>query len=178
MNTSVREILEEHRLEAFLGAVALGVIALNHGDIRDYMAANSQLRQSVATTQAEVNEQLAQAVALESFHDLANLRYDGYCEAIFNLNSEGTYTALTPGQAVIKGDTADQFRNNPAALKSLSREHVLPAGVPVCDAYGNTALIEESEDLPVIGAIAATNDKARIEQFIVDNGGNKELSAL
>lgn len=178
MHINVKDFIEEHRLECVLAGGAAVMALLNLGDIRSYMATNTQLRQSVAAHQVELNQQLASETARQQFQEIANLRYDGYCEAVFNLNKQGVYTALTPGQPVIKGDVAEQFRKNPNALKSLGRAHVLPAGTPVCDAYGNTALIEESGELPVIGAIAATSDRVRIENFIEDNDGSKELSAL
>lgn len=153
---------------------------LNFGDIRAYMESNNQLRQSVAANQVSLNEQLAQAAAQQQLEDIANLRYDGYCEAVFNLTQDGVYTALTPGQPVIKGDFVEYFRANPESLKSIKPGHVLPAGTPVCDAYGNSSILvlEEDGDLPVIGEIASTSDLVRIENFIDDNGGSKELSAM
>ena len=178
MHTNFKDFIDEHRLECVLAGGAAVMALLNLGDIRSYMTANTQLRQSVAAHQLALNQQLASETARKQFEELANLRYDGYCEAVFNLNKEGIYTALTPGQPVIKGDVAEQFRKNPKALQSLGRSHVLPSGTPVCDAYGNTALIEDSGELPVIGAIAATSDRDRIDQFIENNGGSKELSAL
>ena len=171
-----QDFLEEHKLECFLTSAALIATLLNMGEVRSYMAANTQLRQSVAATQVEINQQLANAASREQLKDLANLRYDGYCEPVFNLNKDGVYTALTPGSPVIKGDSVEYYRQNPDAR--LAQDRVLPAGTPVCDAYGNTALIEDSEELPVIGAIASTNDSARIKNFIDVNGGRKELSAL
>ena len=175
-----KEFFEDHKLECLL-AVGAGFMALlNVGDIRSYMAANTQLRQSVAQQQARLNEQLAAKASREQFEELANLRYDGYCEAVFNLTQDGVYTALTPGQPVIKGDFVEYFRANPEALKSIKPGHVLPAGTPVCDAYGNSSelVLDEAGELPVIGEIASTSDLVRIENFITDNGGSKELSAM
>ncbi|MDV3349929.1 hypothetical protein QGP82_14585 [Leptothoe sp. LEGE 181152] len=150
--------------------------SLNFGDIRAYMAANAELRDYVASQQVELNQQLASETSRKQFEELANLRYDGYCEAIFTLDKEGIYTALTPGKPVIKGDAVAYFRENPDA--TLSRSNVLPAGTPVCDAYGNTALIQETAQIPVVGPLASTSDRVRIETFIEENGGSKELSAL
>lgn len=172
----IQGFFSEHKLECFLAGGALIATVLNAGDVRSYMAANTQLRQSVAANQVEINQQLADAASRKQLEELANLRYDGFCEPVFNLNKDGVYTALTPNLPVIKGDSVEYYRQNPSA--PFTHDRVLPAGTPVCDAYGNTALIETSEDLPVIGAIAATSDLARIENFIDANGGRKELSAL
>lgn len=172
-----KTFFEEHRLECFLGAGAVVAALLNMGDIRSYMAANTELRQSVAQHQVELNEQLAVATAQKQFEEIANLRYDGYCEAVFNLNKDGIYTALTPGLPVIKGDFVEYYRQNPGA--EFTPDRVLPQGTPVCDAYGNSSLLKMGEKgYPVIGPLASTSDLARIENFITDNGGSKELSAL
>ena len=176
---NIQEIFEDHKLECLLGAIALSAIVLNRGELQKHLTANGQLRDVVSASQIELNKQLAESTTQQSFEELANLRYDGYCEPVFNLNKDGIYTALTLGQPVIKGDEADRFKGKDNVVALLQPGHVLPEGTPVCDAYGNTSSLSMGPDgLPIVKAIASTTDPQRIHMFIQKHGGSKELSVF
>lgn len=79
---------------------------------------------------------------------IASNRYRNGCVIVVAQKAPDKFTSLTEGHPVI-----DWVRKTP-----------LPAGTIVCDANGNTAVIEKRNGKPVIGKTAFTGDRQLINQ--------------
>lgn len=173
MNINTKEFFKEHRLECSFVVIASLVLFASRGKIQEYNAQSELEREAYQAAAQQVALIEAQEMAMQQAEPIAIARYERDCELIRNLTKDNTYTALGVGLPVIKGDYVEYYRENPVVLSALPHGHVLPAGMEVCDAYGNTTRLDLSADpalngLPVAMVIATTTDKsvvnARIER--------------
>lgn len=98
---------------------------------------------SAAQMRLQASQQAAQAQA-----EIAEERYKKGCLFVVAMNSPGDYTSLSESEPVI-----DRIRKKP-----------LPKGTLVCDANGNTAILEtNAEDVPVVAELAFTGSREIID---------------
>lgn len=120
-----------------------------------------------ASLTADVERQTRIATAAEK----ANARYDRNCTGVFMFRTnEDVYAPLTEGVGVLSGDFAQRAAKLKAAGKPVpkpAKTDYLPAGMEVCDAYGNTAILEGEGKAgeALITDIASTGDQSRVKSM-------------
>ena len=150
--------LQRNPMEASAIALGVGIALLNAGGIKDSLAKQSELRSIVAANQAQVQAQQLLQEKQKGLEPIANERYQKGCEMVLSFDVIGQYKALSVGSPVIDGNVASKVRN--LSPKNLPLSAVLPAGSTVCDAYGNTAVLENNaQGFPVVLSIASTADR-------------------
>lgn len=172
---SIRDWIEKNRVEAVLGLAAGAVLLANGGNIREYMARSAATGDLIEAQQAEISRLWATEELRKEQAEIANSRYDSGCEPVFDLKTDGTFTAMVPGQAVILGQYSDYYATHDVPLREINRSHLLAAGVTVCDAYGNTGVtvIDAETGQPVVGEFASTSDRARIDALVARYKANR-----
>ena len=158
------ELLREHKAECICGAIALVVLALNAGSIQGFMESSGQLRESLKAEQQDNQRLQTEQLVSEQRREIAEERYRNHCTMIFSLNQTNHYTAITDGEPVLKGELAKLYRGKKFNIRTLPKNAFLPAGMDVCDAYGNSAKLVP--DLALNG-LAVARDLA--------NTGNQDL---
>lgn len=159
--------IAENKLEIGSAIVAACLLAANSGSIRTYMQQSAAEKQAYSATMQKIALIDAAELARKEAEPIARQRYLDGCELVFNLDDQGLYTALVKGAPVIKGDYAAFYADNPSA--EINPGHVLPAGMIVCDAYGNSAVLgysNASSSLPVALSFLTTTDKALVESVL------------
>lgn len=148
------KLIRRNPIASALTASALALMALNSPAISRSLEQNSQQRESMsqanqALQTLQVNEQHRAELAI-----VANSRYDKGCEMVYSTANPKTYTAINPDEPVLDGSSGGY----------------MPAGVTLCDAFGNTAVIvdkffpELNQTLPVVGEFASTQDKEIVKR--------------
>jgi hypothetical protein len=136
----------------------VGIALLNAGGMKDSLAKQSELRSIVAANQEQVQAQQLLQEKQKGLEPIANDRYQKGCEMVLSFDVIGQYKALSVGSPVIDGNVASKVRH--LSAKNLPLSAVLPAGSTVCDAYGNTSVLENNaQGLPVVLSIASTADR-------------------
>lgn len=165
-----RKWIEDNKLEIGSAIVAACLLAANSPNISVYMQQSAAEKQAYSATMQQIALIDAAELARKEAEPIAKQRYIDGCELVFNLDDQGLYTALVKGAPVIKGDYADLYADNPGAEINLG--HVLPAGMTVCDAYGNSAVlgyVDASASLPVALSFLTTTDKALVESALLQH---------
>jgi hypothetical protein len=132
-----------------------------------------------AAIEARLTADVQRNTDVVSATEKANARYDRNCEGIFTLDSNAqTYSPLTKDVPIATGDYAARVIKLRAAKKPIpapSLTDFIPAGMEVCDAYGNTGYMEQVKaNAPsVVTDIAKTGDQKRIESMLKRNPGYK-----
>lgn len=153
----LREIWEEHKSEVVCTIGAIAVLLFNGGNIAKTIAQTNQLRDSAQIQEADSARIMSNQLLAEQKSDIANKRYEGGCTVIFSLNQQGHYTAITEGEPILKGEFAAKYRGKNFDVRNLPKNVFLPAGMSVCDAYGNTAKLAKD---PTLNNIAVATDIA------------------
>lgn len=166
-----QDLIEDHKFELGCAAVVAVILVTQHSKISAFMATSEQQRQTYQAETAQVAAEEAKELARKQAEPMAIERYETGCELVYNLTKDNTYTALSVGIPVIKGDHADYYRDNPTPLGQIPHSHVLPAGMVVCDVYGNTSILEASTEpmdngLPVVDFISNTSDRSVVQTRI------------
>jgi hypothetical protein len=145
-------------MEAGAIALGIGIALLNSGGIKDSLAKQAQLRSLVAINQEQVQAQQILQEKQKGLEPIALERYQKGCEMVLSFDVSGQYKVLSVGSPVIDGNVAAKVKNLPVNKLPLSA--VLPAGSTVCDAYGNTSVLENNaQGFPVVQSIASTSDR-------------------
>jgi hypothetical protein len=125
----------------------------------------TQLEQSL-THDAERDQ------SIKTGMEKANDRYDRNCTGVFQFRTnENVYAPLTEGIGVLSGDyatRADRLRASKHPVPRPTKADYLPAGMEVCDAYGNTAYLEAvqgSNGVAVMTDLVPTGDQGRIKSM-------------
>jgi hypothetical protein len=134
-----------------------------------------------AAIEARLTADVQRNTDVVSATEKANARYDRNCEGIFTLDSNAqTYSPLTNHVPIGTGDYAARVINLRAAKKPIPSQQLtdfIPAGMEVCDAYGNTGYMEvvagKGNGAAVVTDIAKTGDLTRIESMLKRNPGYK-----
>jgi len=162
-----RKWIEDNKLEIGSLLLAASLLAANSGSIATYLRQSAAEKQAYSATMQQIALIDAAELARKEAEPIARQRFIDGCELVFNLDDQGLYTALVKGAPVIKGDYAAFYSDNPDA--ELNPGHVLPAGMTVCDAYGNSAVLgytDASAALPVALSFLTTTDKALVESVL------------
>ncbi|MEO0644680.1 MAG: hypothetical protein AAFZ17_00780 [Cyanobacteria bacterium J06650_10] len=165
-----RKWIEDNKLEIGSAIAAACLLAANSGSISAYMQQSAAEKQAYSATMQQIALIDAAELARKEAEPIARARYTDGCELVFNLDNQGLYTALVKGAPVIKGDYAPFYAANPSA--EINPGHVLPAGMTVCDAYGNSAVLgylDPSSTLPVALSFLTTTDKALVESVLLQH---------
>lgn len=164
MRKHLYDLLQEHKVECVCGAIAIVVLALNSSSIKGFIDSSNQLRESMKTEQQDNQRLQTEQLVSEQRREVAEERYRNNCTVIFSLNQKDYYTAITDGEPVLKGELAKLYRGKKINIRTLPKSAFLPAGMDICDVYGNTAkLVAE----PALNGLAVARDLA--------NTGNQEL---
>ena len=164
MNT-IQKYIQRNPIQSALAGAAIVVCLLNSGTIGKALEQNSRQREALgAANQAITQLQLSEQNRLK-LAEIANQRYDQGCELVINGNDRSKYTNLVPGVGVLNG--------NYQPAPGLPPTAYLPAGVVVCDAFGNTAVLKNepiqeagNQVYPVARDFASTQDRERIRKAI------------
>ena len=162
-----RKWIEDNKLEIGSAVVAACLLTANSGSIATYLSQSAAEKQAYSAMMQQIALIDAAELARKEAEPIARQRFVDGCELVFNLDDQGLYTALVKGAPVIKGDYAKFYANNPSA--EINPGHVLPAGMTVCDAYGNSAVLgytDASSSLPVALSFLTTTDKALVESVL------------
>ena len=162
-----RKWIEDNKLEIGSAIVAACLLTANSSSIGTYLSQSAAEKQAYSATMQQIALIDAAELARKEAEPIARQRFLDGCELVFNLDDQGLYTALVKGAPVIKGDYAKFYANNPSA--EINPGHVLPAGMTVCDAYGNSAVLgytDASSSLPVALSFLTTTDKALVESVL------------
>jgi len=162
-----RKWIEDNKLEIGSAIVAACLLAANSSSIGTYLSQSAAEKQAYSATMQQIALIDAAELARKEAEPIARRRFLDGCELVFNLDDQGLYTALVKGAPVIKEDYAKFYANNPSA--EINPGHVLPAGMTVCDAYGNSAVLgytDASSSLPVALSFLTTTDKALVESVL------------
>ena len=144
-------------MEAVMVAVGIGVALLNSGEIQNSLSREAATRAIVASNQQQVRAQEMLQEKQKELEPIANARYEAGCEMVISFEVGGQYKVLSVGSPVIDGNVASKIKNLPT--DKLPLWAVLPEGSTVCDAYGNTAILEANgQGFPVVKTIAATTN--------------------
>ena len=152
--------LKDNPTQALVGLVSLTAIAAGL-----VMAVNrGAFNPDPAQAKIEQSQQ-AEALRKQSI-DIANKRFDEGCEGIFySRPGSGDFAPLNEGSAVL---TSAYWKEYAATKRDPGPGDYLPAGTPVCDVYGNAAILETQpgKPNPVISNIVNTPDRERIQKMI------------
>lgn len=163
----LHNFFNEHKAECVCGAIALVVLLTNLGSIKQFIGENNQLRESMKAEQADNQRLQVEQLVSEQRKEVADERYRANCTMIFSLNQTGHYTAISEGDPILKGELASLYRGKKGLdVRRMPRSAFLPAGMTVCDAYGNTAkLVGDSNlnRLAVARDLANTGDQTLIK---------------
>lgn len=166
MKKDVQHFFNEHRAECICGGIAIGVLLLNVGSIREFIESSHQLRESMKAEQANNQRLQVDQLVSEQRREVADDRYRNSCTVIFSLNQTNHYTAISEGDPILKGELAPQYRGKNLDIRTMPRSAFLPAGMTVCDVYGNTAKLVTNSNLnglAVARDLANTGDPALIK---------------
>lgn len=164
-STDFYKIIQDHKSEAITGAIAAVVLLFNAPNLAGFVASSNQLREQLKGEQSTQQRMQAEQMVFDGRREIAEARYRNGCEMIFSLNQAGHYTALTEGEPVLKGELARQFRGKKIDFDRLPPSNFLPAGMTVCDALGNTAILKQDptrNNLPTIRDLASTGNQELI----------------
>lgn len=140
-----------------IGLMALFALANSPSIARNMQAMGRVREQSMAS--GEVVSQLqANQIHIEEQAKIADSRYQSGCVIVVASNDPNSFTSLTAGQPVLDG----------------VRDAPLPPGTLVCDAFGNTARIN---DQSVADAFAFTGNKEVIQEAIERNQVEAQFTA-
>jgi hypothetical protein len=134
-----------------------------------------------AAIEARLTADVQRTTDIDAATEKANARYDRNCEGIFTFDSNAqTYSPLTKEVPITTGDYAARVSSLKAAKKPIPVPQLtdfIPAGMEVCDAYGNTGYMEvvagKGSGAAVVTDIAKTGDLKRIESMLKRNPGYK-----
>lgn len=165
----IQDLMDDHKFELGCAAVAGLLIFSQWGSIQQYLASSAAQREAFRSGIEATAKVEAEELARKEAQPIAEERYREQCEVVYNLNQEGTYTALSVGTPVIKGDYVEFYRNNQIPFARMPHGHVLPVGELVCDPYGNTSVLIASPEpdhngLPVVGIIISTTNQAIVDE--------------
>lgn len=98
---------------------------------------------------------------------IANKRYDDGCEGVFYLKpGTNTYQPLTEGTGVLSGAYWQRWKKTGGKAKPTLTDY-LPAGTPVCDAYGNVGILKAvAGDHAIVSDLLNTPDRTRITKMM------------
>lgn len=162
----LQHFFNEHKTECVCGAIAVVVLLANTGNVKGFVDSSNQLRESMKTEQADNQRLQVEQLVSEQRKEVADDRYRNNCTVIFSLNQAGHYTAISEGDPILKGELASKYRGKNFDLRRMPRSAFLPAGMTVCDAYGNTAKLVSDPNLnrlAVARDLANTGDPALIK---------------
>lgn len=124
-----------------------------------------------AALEASLTADVERDTRIKTSTEKANARYDRNCTGVFQFRvNENVYAPLTEGVGVLSGDFAqrvDRLKSTKQPVPKPARTDYLPAGMEVCDAYGNTAILEGTGKTgeALITDIASTGDQGRIKSM-------------
>ncbi|MBD1842134.1 hypothetical protein H6F89_01645 [Cyanobacteria bacterium FACHB-63] len=162
----LQNFFNENKAECVCGVIAAIVLITNLGSIKQFIGDNNQLRESMKAEQADNQRLQVEQLVSEQRKEVADDRYRNNCTMIFSLNQQGHYTAISEGDPILKGELAARYRGKRFDLRKIHPFTFLPAGMTVCDAYGNTAKLVKDKNLNGIAVardLANTGDQALIK---------------
>lgn len=166
MKPDLQHFFTEHKAECLCGGIAIVVLIANAGSIKEFIASNNRLRESLKAEQADNQRLQVEQLVSEQRKDVADERYRNHCTVIFSLNQANHYTAISEGDPVLKGELASKYRGKNLNLRTMPKSAFLPNGMTVCDAYGNTAKLVTDPNLnglAVARDLANTGDQTLIK---------------
>lgn len=178
MNQNLRHFIDANKVECGVAVVAIALLLLNapslverHGQRVAKRAIYDAERQMAG--EIEVREKARQALI-----PIAESRYTEGCEAVFQINDMGSYIALSENAPVIKGNYAAYYAANPTLTQNIPHTHLLPPGITVCDAYGNTGVIATAEQgdlagMPLVTDLANTPNQELVTHALTTRYGDR-----
>jgi hypothetical protein len=162
----LQNLFNEHKAECVCGVISVVVLLTNLGSIKQFVGENNQLRKSMKAEQTDNQRLQVEQLVDEQRKEVADERYRNNCTVIFSLNQAGHYTAINEGDPTFKGELAAKYRGKAIDLRKIPKGVFLPAGMTICDAYGNTAKLVKDPNLnglAVARDLANTGDQALIK---------------
>lgn len=140
--------IKRNPVSALFGIGVLACLALSSSNVKQQMQSISQVRELAQQNSAKEMRLRAVEDFMNQQAQIASNRYKAGCVMVVAMKSPQDYTSLTEGQPVL-----DRVRKKP-----------LPAGTVVCDANGNTGVLEPGvDDTPVVGSMAFTGNQSVVE---------------
>jgi hypothetical protein len=151
--------IKRNPTEAAIAAGAVGLLLANLGGIRQTLNQMESQRAIATANTLQIQQMQLTEQKKEELQEIANARYDSGCEMVVSSADRRNYKALVENGPVRDGGVAHLYKR----VKNPPVGAYLPAGMTVCDAYGNTAIIANNMDgWPVATEFATTTDKQRI----------------
>ena len=156
-----KDSISENPMGAAIAALSFGavVIGLGMGATRGNFAPDAtQLRIETLTQSQKLTEQTIK---------IANDRFDAGCEGVFYLKpGSSTYQPLAEGSGVLSGAYWQKWNKSGGKLKPAISDY-LPAGTPVCDAYGNVGTLKAAAaGHAIVSDLLNTPDRTRITKMM------------
>lgn len=153
-------------MECVCSTIAIVVLLANAGNVKAFLDSSNQLRESIQVEQHDNQRLQIDQLVSEQRKEVADERYRNNCVMIFSLDREGFYTAITEGDPILKGELASRYRGKKIDLRKMPQSAFLPAGMTLCDPFGNTAKLVKDPNLnglAVARDLANTGDPALIQ---------------
>jgi hypothetical protein len=140
--------IKQNPVSALFGIGIISCLALSSGNVAQQMQSMDQIRELAQQNSAKEMKLRATEDFMNQQAEIASNRYKAGCVMVVAMKSPTEYTTLSEGQPVL-----DRVRKKP-----------LPAGTVVCDANGNTGILESGPDgTPVVGSMAFTGNLTVVE---------------
>jgi hypothetical protein len=153
--------MSENPVGAVIAALSFGaiVVGLGLGLSRGNFVPDAKQQRIESLTQAQKLQ--------EQTIKIANQRFDDGCEGVFYLKpGTNVYQPLTEGTGVLSGAYWQRWKKTGGKTKPNLSDY-LPAGTPVCDAYGNVGILEAvAGDHAIVGDLLNTPDRTRITKMM------------
>jgi hypothetical protein len=161
MLEDIKDSILENPTGAIIAALSFGavVVGLGMGMQRgNFTPDAAQQRIESLTISQKLQEQTI---------NIANQRFDAGCEGVFYLKpGSDTYQPLAEGSGVLSGTYWKRWRKAGGKAKPELSDH-LPAGTPVCDAYGNVGILKAvPNSFAVVSELVNTPDRTRIQKMM------------
>jgi hypothetical protein len=155
--------IKRNPTEAVMILVGIGIAFLCRDEIAAGLNRSAITRSIAAGNQYQVEQQTLLQEKQKMLEPIAAERYRSGCEMVLSFDDNKRYKVLTTDSPVVDGNVAHLFRGTPAHKLPLSA--LLPAGSTVCDAYGNSSVLELNDrGIPVVKTIAATTNLDLVRQ--------------
>lgn len=138
MNTN--RIWRKNKTNIIMGGVVLVALALSHKDISRNMQSIAQSKEAIAINNQKQSALEVQFQFEQEQAKIAEARYSKGCLPVVTNDARRKYVSIQEGSVI-----RDRLTEKP-----------LPTNTVVCDAQGNTAVIQEDG---TVGAIAFTGDR-------------------
>lgn len=143
MNHNYARIWRRHSSLIVFGSLVVGSLALGHKDIQRNMQSMSIAREVININQNRQRLLDEQFQREQQASKIAESRYKSGCVMVVAANSPWNLATLVEGEPVLDRTT----------------KKFLPLGTVVCDGIGNTGVLVQSSDGPVVGEMAFTGNR-------------------